>query len=110
MSNTLHPFRYVFTLTDGETITCAPNEARRILDKRHANAQPETVWEIQVRGVWRTFWPEEIRGYEMDTPQRGSILVEYALIASLVGAGAIVALQAVGLHVADVLNTIAGEL
>lgn len=110
MSETLHPFRYVFKLTNGETITCAPNEARRVLDKRHPLAQPETVWEIQVRGIWRTFWPEEIQGYEMDTPQRGSVLVEYALVVSVMGLTAVAALHGLGLHVADVLNTIAGEL
>lgn len=110
MSSSLHPFRYVFRLTDGETIICAPNEARRVIDRRHPDAEPETVWEIQVRGVWRTFWPETIIDYTMDEAQRGSIIIEYALVASLVGAGAIIALQGIGLHVVDILNAVAGEL
>lgn len=66
--SSLHPFRYVFTLRDGETITCAPTEARRVIDKRPGRDEPETVWEIQVRKVWRRYWPEDIASYVMDQP------------------------------------------
>lgn len=110
MNTDAHPFRYVFRMRDGETIIVPPNEARRVIDRRNDETEPETVWEIMVRGVWRTFWSEDVVSYEMDEAQRGSILVEYALVVSLIGAGAIVALQGLGLHVADVLNQIAGEL
>lgn len=106
-----HPFRYVFKLRDGETIIASPKEARRTLDRRHDDAEPELVWEIQVRGVWRNFWPEDIAEWTTEAvTQRGSILVEYALVVSLLGAGAIVALQQLGVDVAGVFNRIAGEL
>lgn len=42
--------------------------------------------------------------------EAGNALVEYTLMISLVGGASIVALTQLGLSVADVLNTIAGEL
>lgn len=105
------PFRYVFTMRDGETITAAPTEARRVIDTRVPGAKPETVWEIQVRGLWRRFWPEDIVRYLMDEAgQRGSVLIEYALVVSIMGTAAVVALQQLGVSVADVLTTLAGEM
>lgn len=106
-----HPFRYVFKLRNGETIVAAPKEVRRTLNKRNDNTAPELQWEILVSGVWREFWDSsDVESWSMEDRSRGSILVEYALVASLMGAGAIVALQQLGIGVADVLNQIAGEL
>lgn len=108
---TAHPFRYVFKMRDGEAIIASPKEVRRTLDKRNDDTEPELVWEIQVNGVWRTYWDSsDVESWAMEDRSRGSVLVEYALVVSLMGAGAIVALQQLGVGVADVLNQIAGEL
>lgn len=61
--------------------------------------------EIRALPAWvQNILPKTVRR------EAGSILIEYALVASLLGAGAIVALQNVGLNVADILNTLAGEM
>lgn len=42
--------------------------------------------------------------------ERGSVIIEYALLAGLMGTGAIVALTQIGVNVSDILNAVAGEL
>lgn len=58
------PYRHVFRLADGETLVCAPREARRTLDRRGDGAPTETVWEVMLpSGIVRRLWPEEIRSW-----------------------------------------------
>jgi len=64
---TIHPeYRHIFRLRDGETIICAPYEAKRYIDRRTPNAPLQTVWEINTRGIIRVMWPEEILSWEQE--------------------------------------------
>lgn len=64
-----HPFRYTFRLRSGETITAAPAEVRRTLNKRNDSTPPELQWEILTNGVWREFWDSsDIESWEMEKP------------------------------------------
>lgn len=53
-------YRYVFRLAAGGVITAHPRDAIRVIDKRHEQAPPVTVWEVKDGGVVRRLWPEDI--------------------------------------------------
>lgn len=60
-------YRHRFVLADGSVLTCAPKDARRTIDKRHPQAQPETVWEVTLpSGIVRRLWPDEIRDWTQE--------------------------------------------
>lgn len=67
MSSLQPAFRHVFVLSGGETILCAPNEARRVIDKRHERSEPEPLWEIQMpSGLVRRIWMDEVADWRME--------------------------------------------
>lgn len=54
-------YRYVFRLRDGETLTCDPRLAKRVIDRRHERSEPEPLWEIALpSGLIRRVWMDEI--------------------------------------------------
>ena len=57
-------FRHVFRLRDGEVLVVPARDARRVLDRRGDGAPVVAVWEVEVRGVVRRLWPEEIAGWD----------------------------------------------
>ena len=55
-------WRYRITLAAGGEIIAAPRDTRRVIDSRTPppNERPQTVWEVQVNGIIRRLWPEDI--------------------------------------------------
>lgn len=59
-------YRYVFVLTSGETLTVEKRDAKRVVDKRTAMSDPETLWELTVNGVVRRVWMDEITDWRQE--------------------------------------------
>ncbi len=55
-------WRYRVTLAAGGEILAHPRDCRRTIDSRTPppNEIPQTVWEININGVIRRLWPEDI--------------------------------------------------
>lgn len=54
-------YRYVFVLSDGETIMCDHRDARRTIDIRSEGGDPEVCWLITLsHGGFRRVWVDEI--------------------------------------------------
>lgn len=53
-------FKYIFKLTNGETLLVGPHDARRVMDRRGEWENPQVVWEICQESIWVRYWPEEI--------------------------------------------------
>lgn len=69
MSDLARPkvLRHLFRFADGSSITCAPMEAHRTLDRRHPLSPVEVVWEIRNgKGAWVRYWPDQIVSWELE--------------------------------------------
>jgi hypothetical protein len=57
-------FRWKFKLVDGTSLILGPSYVTKVIDRRGEWEQPRLVYEVNVNGIIRRLWPEDIADVE----------------------------------------------